>query len=47
MTPEELRGLLEGAGLTMGTPRGIGWSLGKGLHLADDLALNYIVTVTR
>ena len=47
VTPEELRELLEGAGLTMGTPRGIGWSVGKGLHLSDDLALNYIVTVTR
>ncbi len=47
VTPDELRGLLQDAGLTMGTPRGIGWSLGKGLHLSDDLALNYIVTVTR
>ena len=43
-TPEELRDLLADAGLTMGTPRGIAWSPGKGLHLSSDLALNYIVT---
>ena len=33
-----------GAGLEMGEPRGIGFSPAKGLHLSDDLALNYIVT---
>ena len=43
-TPEELRDLLRGAGLTMGTPRGIAFSPGKGLHLSADLSLNYIVT---
>ncbi|RXZ64967.1 bifunctional 2-polyprenyl-6-hydroxyphenol methylase/3-demethylubiquinol 3-O-methyltransferase UbiG [Pelagerythrobacter rhizovicinus] len=47
VTPEELRGLLADAGLTMGEPRGIGFSPGKGLHLSGDLALNYIVTATR
>ncbi len=47
VAPDELRELLQDAGLAMDTPRGIGWSLGKGLHLSDDLALNYIVTVTR
>ena len=47
ITPEELRNLLEGAGLEMGTPSGIAWSLTQGLHLSDDLALNYIVTGTR
>jgi 2-polyprenyl-6-hydroxyphenyl methylase / 3-demethylubiquinone-9 3-methyltransferase len=46
VTPDELRALLADAGLTMGTPRGIGWSPVKGLHLSGDLALNYIVTVT-
>jgi 2-polyprenyl-6-hydroxyphenyl methylase/3-demethylubiquinone-9 3-methyltransferase len=46
VTPDELRDLLAGAGLTVGTARGIGWSPGKGLHLSDDLALNYIVTAT-
>ena len=43
-TPDELRALLAGAGLTMGEPRGIAWLPSKGLHLSDDLALNYIVT---
>ncbi|MDB5725214.1 MAG: bifunctional 2-polyprenyl-6-hydroxyphenol methylase/3-demethylubiquinol 3-O-methyltransferase UbiG [Novosphingobium sp.] len=43
-TPDDLRDLLAEAGLTMGTPRGIAWSPGKGLHLSDNLALNYIVT---
>ena len=47
VTPEELRSLLAEAELVMGAPRGIGWSLARGLHLSDDLALNYIVTVTR
>jgi 2-polyprenyl-6-hydroxyphenyl methylase / 3-demethylubiquinone-9 3-methyltransferase len=42
--PEELRELMAGAGLSMGEPRGIAWSPGKGLHLSADLALNYIVT---
>ena len=46
VTPDELRELLAYAGLTMGEPRGIGWSPVKGLHLSDDLALNYIATVT-
>lgn len=45
-TPEELGELLSGAGLKMGIPRGIAWSPTKGLHLSDDLALNYIVAVT-
>lgn len=47
VTPEELDDLLSGAGLSMGEPRGIGWSPGKGLHLSDSLALNYIVAVHR
>lgn len=47
VTPDELRELLAGAGLAMGVPRGIGWSPGKGLHLSDDMALNYIVTAKR
>jgi 2-polyprenyl-6-hydroxyphenyl methylase / 3-demethylubiquinone-9 3-methyltransferase len=46
VTPDELADLLSAAGLTMGVPRGIAWSPAKGLHLSDDLALNYIVTAT-
>ena len=37
---------LADAGLTMGEPRGIAWSPLQGLHLSDDLGLNYIVTAT-
>jgi 2-polyprenyl-6-hydroxyphenyl methylase/3-demethylubiquinone-9 3-methyltransferase len=28
----------------MGTPRGIAFSPARGLHLSDDLSLNYLVT---
>ena len=47
VTPDELRDLLRDAGLTMGAPRGIAFSPFKGLHLSDDLNLNYIVTAYR
>ena len=46
-TPEELRELAEGAGLTLGEPKGIAWSPTKGLHLSDDLSLNFIVTAAK
>lgn len=44
VTPDELAGLLAGAGLVMGEPRGIAWSPMSGLHLSPDMTLNYIVT---
>ena len=44
VTPDELHAVLSDAGLSMGEPRGIAFSVGKGLHLSDDLSLNYIVT---
>lgn len=47
VTPLELHDLLGSAGLKMGNPMGIAFSPIKGLHLSDDLALNYIVTATR
>ena len=47
ITPIELHDLLADAGLTMGNPQGIAWSPVAGLHLSDNLALNYITTVTR
>lgn len=47
ITPDELGELLAAASFTMSKPRGIAWSPVKGLHLSDDLALNYIVTATR
>ncbi len=47
ITPDELRDLLSEASLSMGEPRGIGFSPMKGLHLSDDTALNYIVTARK
>ncbi|MDE2563242.1 MAG: bifunctional 2-polyprenyl-6-hydroxyphenol methylase/3-demethylubiquinol 3-O-methyltransferase UbiG [Sphingomonadales bacterium] len=47
VTPEELRDLLAEAGLEMSEPRGIAWSPAKGLHLSEDLALNYIVSAVK
>jgi 2-polyprenyl-6-hydroxyphenyl methylase / 3-demethylubiquinone-9 3-methyltransferase len=44
VTPEELRALLDSAGLIMGEPRGIDWSPAQGLHLSGNCALNFIVT---
>ena len=46
ITPDELGDLLRQAGLKMQAPKGIAWSPMKGLHLSDDLALNYIVTAS-
>ncbi len=46
LTPEELHDLLAAAGLKMDAPRGIAFTPAKGLHLSDNLALNYIVTAT-
>lgn len=46
VTPEELADLLAEAGLRTGTPRGISWSPAKGLHLSDNMTLNFIVTAT-
>jgi 2-polyprenyl-6-hydroxyphenyl methylase / 3-demethylubiquinone-9 3-methyltransferase len=43
ITPDELGDLLGEAGLEMGDPKGIGFSPAKGLHLTDDLSLNYTV----
>ncbi len=44
ITPGELSGLLRAAGLDVTEMRGIGFSPLKGLHLSDDMALNYILT---
>jgi 2-polyprenyl-6-hydroxyphenyl methylase/3-demethylubiquinone-9 3-methyltransferase len=44
VTPEELAGLLADAGLTVTAQRGIGWRPGKGLHLSEDMSLNYILS---
>lgn len=47
VNPDEMEILLAGAGLTMSVPRGIAFSPARGLHLSEDLALNYIVTAVR
>ena len=47
LTPEELTALLKDAGLTVTDTRGIAWDPLKGLHLSDNLALNYLMTVVR
>jgi 2-polyprenyl-6-hydroxyphenyl methylase/3-demethylubiquinone-9 3-methyltransferase len=44
VTPDELEALLAEAGLTVTAKRGIAWRPGKGLHLSDDMALNYILS---
>jgi len=46
VTPDELSELLSGAGLSMGSPRGLAFSPAKGLHLSDDLSLDYLATAT-
>ncbi len=47
LTPDEMVDLLRDVGLMAGEMRGIAFSATAGLHLSDDLALNYIFTVTR
>lgn len=47
VTPEELADLLADAGLAVTTRRGIAWRPGKGLHLSDDMSLNYILSAQR
>ena len=44
VTPEELEELLAEVGLEVISKRGIAWRPGKGLHLSDDEALNYILS---
>ena len=47
ITPDEMRLLLEGAGLKCLDFEGIAWSPTRGLHLSEDLSLNYLVAATR
>lgn len=47
VTPDELEALLAEVGLTVTAKRGIAWRPGKGLHLSDDEALNYILSAKR
>ena len=44
VTPEELEELLREIGIEVIERRGIAWRPGKGLHLSEDEALNYILS---
>ncbi|MHA7820292.1 MAG: bifunctional 2-polyprenyl-6-hydroxyphenol methylase/3-demethylubiquinol 3-O-methyltransferase UbiG [Erythrobacter sp.] len=47
VTPQELEALLAEVGIEVTHRRGIAWRPGKGLHLSDDEALNYVVSARR
>ncbi len=47
IAPERMKVLLAGAGLKCLDIEGIAWSPARGLHLSDDLRLNYLVTAIR
>jgi len=44
ISPERMKVLLADAGLVCLDTEGIAWSPTRGLHLSDDLRLNYLVT---
>ena len=47
ITPEELKAMVEGAGLKVTDMTGLGFSLTRGFTLTADLSLNYLVTAKR
>ncbi len=47
LMPDELEALLKDARLKILSMRGIAFSVGKGLHLSDNMALNYILSAVR
>lgn len=47
LSPDQLGALLGQAGLTVNATRGIAFSPARGLHLSQDLSLNYLVAATR
>ena len=47
ITPEKMKVLLTDAGLKCCDVEGIAWSPARGLHLSEDLRLNYLVAATR
>ena len=47
IAPERMQTLLAEAGLTCRDVEGIAWSPARGLHLSDDVRLNYLVSAVR
>jgi 2-polyprenyl-6-hydroxyphenyl methylase/3-demethylubiquinone-9 3-methyltransferase len=47
VTPDRMKTLLADAGLKCVDVQGIAWSISRGLHLSDDLRLNYILSAVR
>jgi 2-polyprenyl-6-hydroxyphenyl methylase/3-demethylubiquinone-9 3-methyltransferase len=47
ISPERVKLLLAGAGLQCEDVEGIAWSPTRGLHLSDDIRLNYLVAAVR
>ena len=47
LSPEQLTALLAAAGIHVTGTRGIAFTPGKGLHLSQDLSLNYLVSAVR
>jgi 2-polyprenyl-6-hydroxyphenyl methylase/3-demethylubiquinone-9 3-methyltransferase len=47
ITPERLKVLLADAGLKCLDVEGIAWSPTRGLHLSDDVRLNYLLAAVR
>ena len=47
IAPERMKALLSDAGLKCIDVEGIAWSPTRGLHLSDDVRLNYLVSATR
>ena len=47
IAPERMKTLLEDAGLKCPDVEGIAWSPTRGLHLSDDMRLNYLVAAVR
>ena len=47
LTPEQLKMLLADAGLKCLDVEGIAWSPTRGLHLSDDVRLNYLIAAVR
>ena len=43
ITPDEMKAMMEAAGLVLIDCEGIGFSPTRGLHLSEDLSLNYLV----